>query len=133
MKPEWAEIVEHAKNSLPIVGMMTRSTDDKSFGKLKALFERSLAGIFISAVWVVSSYNIDANERADQNRVIAKQGAMIEKSYEEIKLIMRDQSKKMDDFDAKFSEKHLLLSNRVSGLEVDVRVVQATTGIINRK
>lgn len=27
MKPEWAEIIEHAKNSPPIVGMMKESTD----------------------------------------------------------------------------------------------------------
>lgn len=133
MKPEWTEIVETVKNSLPVLGMVTRSTDARSFNKVKGFLERSLVGIFISAVWVVSEYQNDVREREAQNKVIATQGALIEKGYGEIKQMINDQSAKMDQFDAKFSEKHLILSNRVSGLEVDVRVVQATTGIINRR
>lgn len=132
MKPEWTELIDAAKNSMPFVGMMTRSTDDKSMNKLKVLIERSFVGIFISAVWIVASSQVASYERETQKKTIEAQAVLIEKSYVEIKQLMREQSIKMDNFDAKFSEKHTALSNRVGGLEVDVRVVQAMTGVIKR-
>ena len=133
MKPEYGEIMEQAKNYLPFIGMMTRSTDDKSLSKIKVFIERSFVGIFISAVWIVASTQVASIEREAQNKLISDQAILIKESHREIRLILENQSAKMDQFDAKFSEKHLTLSNRVGGLEVDVRVVQAMNGIIKRQ
>lgn len=133
MRPEWTELLETAKNSIPVLGMVARSTDDKSMSKIKLLIERSFVGIFISAVWIVASYQISSYEREAQNKTISAQSVIIEKSYADIKQMMREQTSKMEYFDVKFSEKHTLLSSRVSGLEVRAGVQEAIYGMSNKR
>lgn len=125
MKPEHIDIVESLKACAPLVGMVARKTDDRSAAKIKAFIERSMAGIFVSIVWVVSSYNIDQAERQAQKDIIRAQSIEIRDSYSEIKRLMDGQLMMMSNFDKKFSDKHDTLGARVSNLEVSVGILGA--------